>query len=309
MSRASKVLRSVATMKCRYRYAANWFCLAMNFVIIATSLLTTATMAFAQVDKSGFEKLPRKVIGVLVFDNAELIARESRSGPPDAVVFVRDYRAFRWMYLPAPNDSDADDLPFRVLDDSKPVVFDDVRIATKSMLSKHDIVGPFNLVEVEVNGGRGSAPEEGFVATSIRRLDGTPDFPFSIPELISLMKKELSSHAESQASNIQKEFNEVRDKVANGRQSSLPNESDVDIFVTWLADERRLRVELISKVMNGFYVQGEGASNPVAKKPTRAGTQFGVKGGVRIDVEMRENKRVTTAIPYKGFTRELQLPR
>ena len=47
--------------------------------------------------------------------------------------------------------------------------------------------------EVTVNDGLGSPPEDSFVATDIKVLDGTPDYPLKVAEVIAAMKKR---HAE-----------------------------------------------------------------------------------------------------------------
>ena len=47
------------------------------------------------------QPLPGTVVGVLASDVAAAVARDGRSGPPDAMGFGRDGMSYRWVYLPA----------------------------------------------------------------------------------------------------------------------------------------------------------------------------------------------------------------
>jgi len=252
-----------------------------------------------------YEALPGKAVGVIVWDGEALSAREGRSGPPGATAFLRGDASFRWMYLPAPKHPDADDLEFGVGADGKTKkMFSKVSLATREMLGTLGMRGPFQLVEVEVNGGAGSPPEEAFVATTLKRLDGTQDFPLKPAEVLRELLRRARAHAVEQRPAIDKAIDAARAKAAKGRKPTGPEEISEAVSVTWLPKEARLRIEVRRKVTNGFYAVGQGVEGP-KQTTTRTGTQFGAVGGV--DYRVDGNGKIQTEIPieYKPFTREL----
>jgi hypothetical protein len=255
-----------------------------------------------------FEPLPGKAVGVVVLDSAPLAAREGRSGPPGAVAFVRGTASFRWMYLPAPGDPDAEDMSFGIGPDGKTQkVFPKVRLATKDMLKPLGLTDPFHLVEVEVNGGAGSPPEEGFVATSLRRLDGTKEYPFKPADLLRELTERARKRVKEEKEAIAKAMATAREKVANGRKPTGPEEKTEEVLVTWLPKEERLRVEVQCRVTNGFYVTGQGVEGP-KRTVTRGGTQFGAVGGMVYEVGKSGEVERETPVKFEPFTRELGLP-
>jgi hypothetical protein len=255
-----------------------------------------------------FEPIPGKAIGVLVTDVMHMAVREGRTGPAGAVGFVRADGSFRWLYLPAPGDPDADDLTFALGADGKEhKLFPKVRLATREMVKPLGLTGPFHLVEVEVNGGAGSASEEGFVATSLKRLDGTKDYPIKLTEVMRDLKERTQKQATEKKADIARAMEAARDKVAKGRKPTGPEETSEEVATTWLPDRNRLRIEIRRQVTNGFYVVGQGVEGP-ANKVTRAGTQFGAAGGARFEVGPSGRVEAETPLPYEAFTRELALP-
>jgi hypothetical protein len=280
-------------------------------------LIFAATLAFAGEPmttgdgaKSApqFEPLPSKAVGVVVLDSAPLAAREGRSGPPGAVAFLRGTASFRWMYLPAPGDPDAEDMSFGLGPDGKTQkLFSKVRLATKDMLKQLELTGPFHLVEVEVNGGDGSPAEESFVATSLQRLDGTKEYPFKPAELLRDLTARARKHVEEEKEAIAKAMAIAQEKVAKGRKPTGPEEKTEEVLVTWLPKEARLRVEVQCRVTNGFYVTGQGVEGP-KRTVTRGGTQFGAVGGMVYEVGKNGEVERETPVKFVPFTRELGLP-
>jgi hypothetical protein len=274
-------------------------------VAAAGELMTTGT---ATESAPRFEPLPGKAVGVVVLDSAPLAAREGRSGPPGAVAFIRGTGSFRWMYLPAVGDPDADDMAFALGADGRTQkVFPKVRLATREMVKPLGLTGPFHLVAVEVNGGAGSPPEEGFVATSLKRLDGTKEYPFKTAELLRDLTERVQKFLGGQQVAIARAMAEAQGAVAKGRKPTGPEETTLEVTVTWLPQEERLRIEFRHRVTNGFYVVGQGVEGP---KPTitRAGSQFGVVGGVVYEISKGGQVARETPVKFEPFTRELGLP-
>lgn len=255
-----------------------------------------------------YEPLPSRAVGVLVWDAELLAAREGRSGPPGAVAFVRGDGSFRWVYLPAPGDPDADDMTFGIgQDGTAQKVFPKVKLATRDMLKARGLTGPFHLVEVEVNGGAGGPAEEAFAATDLRRLDGTKDYPFKPADLLRDLTGRARAFVKGEKAAVETAMAAARDKVANGRKPTGPEETTEEVLVTWLPKTERLRVEVRSRVTNGFYVAGQGVEGP-NKTVIRAGTQFGAVGGVVYEVGKSGRVEVETPVKFTPFTRELALP-
>jgi hypothetical protein len=216
--------------------------------------------------------------------------------------------SFRWMYLPAgAADPDAEDMLFGLGADGTAHKVFKVRPATQATVKPLGLTETFHLVEVEVNRGAGSPPEEGFVATSLKRLDGTKEYPFKPAELLRDLTRRAQKHCGEQRAAIAQAMAAAQRAVANGRAPTGPEERTEEVMVTWLPREERLRIEVRCRVTNGFYVVGQGVEGP-KRTITRAGTQFGAVGGVVY--EIGKDGRVVRETPLKiePFTRDLGLP-
>jgi hypothetical protein len=255
-----------------------------------------------------YEPLPGTAIGVLVLDSQPLGEREGRTGPPDAVAFVRGADSFRWLYLPSrADDLDSDEMTFGLGPDGKRQQTFRVRLATRPLVEELGMTGPFHLIEVEVNDGGGSGPEESFVATKLKRLDGTREFDFRPVDLIKELTKQAQKHFAEKKGLIAEKMAVARKSAGNGRSPTGPEETTDEVLVTWMPNEERLQIVFRRRVTNGFYVVGQGAEGPNST-PTRGGLQFGAIGGIVYEVSKTGRTEKSSAREFKPFTLDLGLP-
>jgi hypothetical protein len=253
-----------------------------------------------------FDALPGTAIGVIAFNTDQLASKEGRSGPSGAVTFVRGTGSFRWMYLPVKNDADAENLQFGI--GERPAtkkMFTNVRLATRDMVARLGLKEPFNLVEVQVNGGAGSSPEESFVATAIRRIDTTKEYPLAPDKVLREVLEIGNRRLAEQEPAIKKAFNKARTSINNASGVSGSDEKNKDVFVTWLPKKERLEINLIIRVSNGFYATSQGVDGPRFQSQ-RSGTQFGATFSVSFQVD--RNGAIAAEIPMgiKPFIREIE---
>src|SRR5688572_22968893 len=78
-----------------------------------------------------FLPLPGEATGLLVMDKSLLADMEGRTGPEGVVAFVSGSGSFRWIYVPAPGNPEAEDMSFGVATEGKSQkLFKDVILAT-----------------------------------------------------------------------------------------------------------------------------------------------------------------------------------
>lgn len=292
--------------------------------LTATALVSIASLAGYRVvaapgpdDPPGFRRLPGRAVGILSKAVPAVLAAEGRSGPPDALVFSSGGGGERWVYVP---DREAP----RIGTLSVPVPgaggraelerFDGLSLATPETVKRWGVTRPIALVEVEVNGGRGSpAGADRFVATSIKRLDGTPDYPLKPEEVVAALRARhearLREPAEQAA--IEREMEAARRKALGDARPTGPRESVETTRVTWLPDSARLRVEIRARITDGSYRSGQGTRPSTGAPPrpaTRYGTAFGVEVGTIYEVDPTGREVSSRAVPPQTFFAHLAPP-
>ena len=137
-----------------------------------------------------YQPLAGTVVGVLASDVAPAVALDGRSGPPDAMGFGRDGMSYRWVYLPAAGTPLITNLtlPVGAKGDRK-AVFPALDMANPKTAKAAGVTSAYALVEVEVNNGAGSPAGEGFVATKVKVLDGTKEYPLDVAATVERLKK------------------------------------------------------------------------------------------------------------------------
>src|SRR5262245_53237639 len=121
--------------------------------------------------------LQGKAAGILVADPQPVLSTEGRTGPKDQLCFAVSGASYRWVYVPVEANALISSLSLPVGHDGQRKKFDKLNMATPTSIKQWGIDVSFALVEVEVNEGLGSPASDSFVATKMRRLDGTNDYP------------------------------------------------------------------------------------------------------------------------------------
>lgn len=229
----------------------------------------TAADAKALIPQRKYLAHPGTVVGVLASDVSAAMGREGRGGPPDAFGFSADGSSYNWVYTVC---TDADPLVTKLRVKVGPkgdevVVFDKLDMAGPKTFAARDIKAAFALVEVEVNGGKGCPADEAFVATKLKRLDGTKEFPLELDEAVKAARERFAADADKA---ITAEVWDAARKAALGdRKPTGPKETRDVLYVTWLTEAKRARVTFLRTVTDGEYKQGGGANMDPPALPLR----------------------------------------
>jgi hypothetical protein len=245
---------------------------------------------------------------LLLTDATDSLSAEGRSGPKDAVVFSYGLGSYRWVYVASKNSFDAEDLSLPV-SDGKEVDFRGVELLRATELrNRWKADGRLHLVQVEVNGGKGSRPNEAFVASSMRILDGTAGFELIPSAAFAEVEQRYKKYLVSQDATVRGVMAKARAKLDPAAKSTGPKEVITTSRVQWLPESQSMRVEYRHQVSDGVYSYSQGVEG-LPSKQTRTGTQFGVRETSIYEVD-RHGHTVTPV--HKGFepyVQELPLPR
>jgi hypothetical protein len=296
-------------------------------------------------DRAGFipnrkyQPLPGKSIGVLVSSVQAMMGQEGRSGPPDACGFSRDLQSYRWVYVPVTEKPLITNLNVNVGEKGDQIkVYPSLSMANPQTVKPWDVTVPFALVEVEVNDALGAPAQEGFVATKMRRLDDTKEYPLQVPEVVAELRKRYQTHVQDQQKSIEGGMSEAQKAALKDRKPTGPRETAELFYVTWLSETERLRVHFRTRITDGAYQivgGGEGdrprplplppppkkdgqpeaaAAFPPPPPPpprfegVRTGTSFGVEFGVAYEVTKNGKVDRVLTLPIETFQKELPLP-
>ena len=268
-----------------------------------------------------FAPLPGLAVGVLVRDAGQVLRAEGRFGPGDAVVFGRDNASYRWVYVPAgPKEAEESVYVLVGQNGERTQRFTGVVLATTSTLRAPPGQGGFALVEAEVNGGLGSPPVESFVATRLRVLDQTPEYPLDTARIVETMVARCRDDLASDDA-VKRMFESLVGAAwdaAKGVQKEI-----LTTRVTWLAREERLRIECLVRVSHGEYRYGRGVArqDQEADSELDEGIRYGRQVGVTATLAFEADKAgriepagetapepFTVEIPPPGGTFEPQRP-
>jgi hypothetical protein len=262
-----------------------------------------------------YQPLPGKVVGVLVSDVGGVMGHDGRGGPPDALGFSRDAQSYRWVYVPVKDNPTITDLDVRVGEKGeKTVVYPSLSIASAQAVKPWGVTRPYALVEVEVNDGRGAPAEEGFVATRMKVLDGSREYPLDMTAVLGKLRKAYKGYLEEKKDVLDGALAEARKKALKDRKPTGPRETTELVYLTWLAEQRRLRVAFRTMVTDGAYTFGPAndRGRPLPDSPRRQavrfGTAFGIEFGRAYEVSKDGKVVRTLTLPPESFQQELRPP-
>src|SRR5258708_799791 len=177
--------------------------------------------------------IPGKIIAVLATDAAPVLSLEGRSGPADALCIGWNGGSYRWVYVPSEGDAIINNLQVPVADGNKKV-YPRLNMATPTSVKKWNIDKLYALVEVEVNDGEGSPANESFVATKMKMLDGSKDFPIKVADVIADLKKQYETHLAEKQKDIDAAMDDAVKKALKHRKPTGPRAKNTLMVVTWL---------------------------------------------------------------------------
>jgi hypothetical protein len=126
-------------------------------------------------------------------------------------------------------------------------------MANARTVQQWDIKVPYALVEVEVNNGAGTPAEEGFVATKMTRVDGTKEYPFNVTEVVGDVRKRYATWQTEQKDKLEEAMLEAQKKALKDRKPTGPRETQELVYMTWLPESKKLRINFRTTITDGEY--------------------------------------------------------
>jgi hypothetical protein len=256
-----------------------------------------------------FAPLPGKVVGVLASNGQAVLSQEGRKGPADALCLGSGDGSYRWLYVPVAKKPIIGGLNVRVGEKGKTTKrFDSLSPANPETVRQWGVTQPYTLVEVEVNGGLGGPPGETFVATGMRVLEGSKEYPFKATEVVNRVRALYQAHLKEQEQAITLALAEARKDLPPGRKPSGVREQTELLYVTWLPEQERLRLVIQTRTAETAPgpVPPEGQpEQPPAKRPA---TRYGVEWGMSFEVSRLGKTEQSRDLPLRKFQKEILLP-
>lgn len=281
-----------------------------------------------------YEPLKGTVIGMLVYDPQPILSTEGRSGPKDELCFSVNGNSYRWVYVPVSDRPQITNLRVPV-GEKENVQFKNypaLDMARPPNVVRWGVVTQYALVEVEVNDGLGSPKNDSFVATKMRVLDGSKQYPLHTGEAIKTLKGRYAAYLKAEAKAIEAGMSKAQKKAIGDGKATGPREPSELMYVTWMADSKRLRVHFRTRITDGQHQYVEGGPRfrpnplplppgkggkvkvppppppPPLKRQFKIGTSFGVELGMAYEVD-REGKLVRLQqLPLETFEHRLPPP-
>jgi hypothetical protein len=264
-----------------------------------------------------YQALAGKAVGVLALGDKALLGAEGRKGPDDVLYFSSGGNSYHWLYLPLKQRPLIGGLNIKVGSNGQTQRFDGLGLATPENLKLWDVNRPYTLVEIEVNGGRGSPAGENLVATRIRVLEDTEAFPFKTADVVAHLRKHYESWERTLAPAVEEGLRRQQVKALGDRRPTGPREKSDVFYISWLPESERLQVRWRTQVTDGAYqttmvkewfkpkVHAEWATR---QKQVRHGTCFGVEYGLAYEVSAQGRVQPTQLLTPEGFQKEIPPP-
>jgi hypothetical protein len=270
--------------------------------------------------------IPGKIVAVLLTDGQPILTTEGRSGPPDQLCIGYNAGSYRWVYVPVAENATIQNLRI-ALPEGKTQVFPKLAMASPANVKQWGVTASYSLVEVEVNNGMGSPAEDAFVATNMKVLDGSKDFPIKVADTIAQLKGEYEKHLTEKAKDLDAAMEDAAKLALKNKKPTGPRVKNTLMFVTWMAETEQLHVRFLTKITDGAYQYANGikiefAPPPLPPAPPKGGiappprlpnglkygTEFGIEYGVSYEVSKSGKVERTKTMDIKTFTNDLKQP-
>jgi hypothetical protein len=262
-----------------------------------------------------FDALPGQTRGLLVSGVGAALRAEGRSIPDDAVLFGRDHDSYRTIYVPLPDSTETVTLPVPSEErDSQRIVrerFQGYALARLALLRPVYENDGFAIVDVEVNGGRGSpAGVDRFAATKIRRVDGSPDgYLFSAAAAMRRAKEICASHGLMK--DVQNLASDLLSTTSGQAPSSKPSTPTLHMHATWNSQAEQIEAKCIVQATRAEHEAGEGTKSTQGNS-TGSGRAWGfeatVSTGLLLTISRAGEVLVTDRLPLTRDVREIKPP-
>jgi hypothetical protein len=251
---------------------------------VAQAATPDAALANDALPSHSFPPLAGKVIGVLVSGGGELLLAEGRRGPADSLCFSSGGASYLWVYVPVAKNPRIGGLNVPVGEKGQSLRrFNSLSLASPKTVQQWGVSEPYSLIEVEVNGGQGGPAADHFVATGMKVLDGTGDYPLKVTQVLADLRKCFHVHVEEQQTAIETALVEAREGLTADRRPTGKRDKQELAYVTWFPDAEQLRVVLQARV-------SERALGPILKPPPSPPAKGGDSDG---DAPPQDHRPVT----------------
>jgi hypothetical protein len=295
------------------------------------------------IPKNKYEPLPGQAVGVLVANVRDVMANDDRSGPPDALGFSRGGGSYRWVYVPAEGKAILTGLQVATGEKGGGrKLYPKLNMADPKTVKQWEITMPAAvLVEVEVNDGLGAPADQSFVATKMKVVEGTREFPLKVADTLAAMRKRYEAYLKEQDRAIEEGMTKAQKEALKDQKPTGPREKSELVYLSWLPQTERLVVRFRLRITDGAYQYGGGAAPgpfplpvppgpprkedkqapaPVPETPrapppppprgmgARWGTSFGVELGVGYEVSKDGSVATIEVLPPETFKQVLPPP-
>ena len=282
-------------------------------------------------------ELKGTAVGILLTDGQPVLSIEGRSGPADQLVFSADGNSYRWVYVPTQDNPQITNLQIPLPGGQK-AVYAALNLANPRSVVPWAITQPYTLVEVEVNGGRGSPAGDSFVGSSFKVLEGTKDYPLKVADAIKAVKDRYAQDLTKKQETIDKAMADGLKTALNGKAPTGPREKKDLMYVTWLNDSGTMRVHFKTTISDGAYTTVGGGIGPKDPPPLplpvpkgkrkiepqvepviarvappkniqyKVGTTFGIEFGAAYVVNKKGEITGVEELAIEPFTQQLNAP-
>jgi hypothetical protein len=265
-----------------------------------------------------FEPLPGKVVGVLVGDGQDLLDQEGRHVPADTLCLASGAGSYRFPYVPVPKKWIIGGLNVPVgLKGDAVRCFRNLSPASPRTVQRWGVTGPYELVEVEVNGSLGAPPGGTFVATHLKSVEGTREYPLHVGTVVTELRRRFQAYLRDQESTISQGLSHARASLPEGHKL-LPGREEAEmLYVTWLPEAKELRVVIRARITQKALATAPppprprvpaGNDGPAPAPPAHAGVQVGVDLGMTYEVSRRGLLDRQDPVPLRPYQKEILVP-
>jgi hypothetical protein len=276
------------------RRFVDFLTLVIGFSVVASGLSSQRNFAhgaeMSPLDKEA-QTLPGTAVGLLITTPGMTGQGAVPNTETQSMVFSRD-GVRRFLYMLADQNKGGSKQYFYVGRKGVAQPFLNVVPSTPSILHAKGIEKEVALLEVEVNAGEGSPPlplGENFVATKLRMLDGTEQYPFDALKVTdTAMDKCRGTYMTIKTADPN--FASVARSVF-GETSSETRSEVTTLEATWLSRQERLRVECQFRLYENKIEYGRGVSPQDEKsEPQTQGIPYGRRAGVLVTITVESDK-------------------
>lgn len=275
------------------------------------------------------QPLKGTVIGLLVDDAGPVLGLEGRSGPADQLCFSVNGGSYRWVYVPTLDNAQITNLQVPVGDKGQVQLYPALNMATPRSVTPWGVTKHFSLVEIQVNNNQGSPAGDSFVATDIKVLDGSKRFPVKTQDVVEVVKKRYAEHIKKNDQQIENALANAGKKALGDKKATGPREKSDLMYLTWLPETERIRVQFLTKISDGAYQVIKGGFGPRDKLPLppipkaggpnfrparpgpiniKTGITFGIEFGMAFEVDKRGEIVRIQQLPIEAFQQVLNAP-